>query len=271
MNQILVRGEDFALTEQDIDTALASVGVRPGQTLVVHSSLFNLGALGDVRDKNEFAAAFLRPLERAVGPEGTLLLPTFTFSFFGTRLFDHDDGPSESGLLSEAARTAPGYARTLHPVYSYAVKGRLARTFLDCRDDTSFGPGSVYDRMHEIGRTREDVHFLILGEACPPRVLSYVHYLEQKFDVPYRALIRVEGLRRRAGQEEPVATDFYGRNRDERIAYDERAVWDIWTAAKAASFVPLGASLLCRAPEPAVHDATLAALADNPRALYRQL
>ena len=53
---------------------LENIGVRPGDVLVVHSSLKSMGHV------EGGAECVIAALTDAIGPEGTLILPAFTFA-----------------------------------------------------------------------------------------------------------------------------------------------------------------------------------------------
>ena len=98
---------------------LRQLGVRKSTTLLVHSSLSSMGfVVGG-------APAVIRALRAAIGPEGTLVMPTHSWERAGRGDFSFDllETPSCVGAISEAFRTMPGVTRSLHPTHSVAVIG----------------------------------------------------------------------------------------------------------------------------------------------------
>ena len=103
--------------------ALEQAGIRRGDAVLVRSSMGGFeGFDGTVPD---IVTAF----EGAVGPEGTLMMPTLStggsaveFAESG-RIFDPRTTPSQMGLLSEVFRRSPGVARSIHPTHSVAAWG----------------------------------------------------------------------------------------------------------------------------------------------------
>lgn len=99
--------------------------VRRGDLVFVHSSTDNLN-LG-------FSPFRLLPLLlETVGPEGTLLFPTYprlgSAEFLRRdEVFDARSTPSYMGLLTELARRHPGAVRSLHPTKSVCAIGPLAK------------------------------------------------------------------------------------------------------------------------------------------------
>ena len=120
-------------------------GVEEGDTLLLHSNirrtLFEFRRKGLAIKPDDILRSFLSVL----GPEGTLLIPVFNFSFTIGVPFDIRYTPSEMGALSEVARNNSGAVRTGHPVYSFVAIGfnSLAFNGVDNRsaysDESPFG------------------------------------------------------------------------------------------------------------------------------------
>lgn len=118
------RGGREVWTAQALARQLTRAGVRPGDTLLVHSALRGCGYVeGGVE-------AILRALLLAVGRTGTLVLPTLT----GSRL-DHPDHPPTfdrchtpcwTGALPQHALARPEAVRSFHPTHSCVAIGPRA-------------------------------------------------------------------------------------------------------------------------------------------------
>ena len=159
--------------DQVIDI-LKNLGVAPGDGLLVHSAVQFLGwPVGGVRMYSEAILA-------VIGPNGTLVVPTFNFGFARGERYDPQETPSVGmGAFSEFVRRLPDARRTSHPMQSIAAVGRYA-TDLAGRDTLSaFDPGSAFERMLEL-----DFKLLLLG--ADERAVSMFHYSEQRASVPYR-------------------------------------------------------------------------------------
>lgn len=162
------------LTRSDVDAALRSVGVQSGDGLLVHSAMHVLGqpegGLGMVFDA----------LKAAVGLDGTLVVPTFTFAFARGEDYDPYETPSQvMGSFSEYVRQQSKVLRTLHPLQSVAVWGEHAIEFAGLDTCSAFDDGSAFDRM-----LKQGFKLLLLGAEI--QAASMVHYSEQRAEVPYR-------------------------------------------------------------------------------------
>ena len=104
---------------------LARLGVEEGDVLFAHSSFKSLGAV------EGGAETVVRALERAVGPEGTILMPSFNLvkeNREGT--WDPATSPSTVGWLTEFFRRMPGTLRSDHYSHAVAARGRRAEWFV---------------------------------------------------------------------------------------------------------------------------------------------
>lgn len=137
------------MTEPPLEETLREMGVSPGGVLVVHASLSGTGT-----HPQEVLAA----LRRAVGVDGTVVVPAFTPENSDTSRayrslvaglceqqaqafraamppFDPVSTPCPSmGALAEWVRLAPGAVRSTHPQTSFAGLGPLADRLLSDHD-----------------------------------------------------------------------------------------------------------------------------------------
>lgn len=152
----------------DLVAGLRAMGVRPGDVLIVHSSM---KSLGPVRGGPETVIA---ALQKAVGRRGTILMPAFSYCFERvyepTEPFDPAATPSKVGLVSETFRRSPDVLRSGHPTHSVAVWGRLAQSLID--GHTADGP--PMEPMVRAARAGAKV--LMVG--CAFRALSLLHAAE---------------------------------------------------------------------------------------------
>ena len=123
----------FDAEAKDFADALARLGVRKGDTILVHSSYKSPGRVKDGPD------GVIAGLEAAVGKEGTLVMPTLCQAdFFNSYKTWHLDKPSDVGYLTEYFRKLPGVCRSDHATHSVAARGRNA-AFLTC-EHGAYGP-----------------------------------------------------------------------------------------------------------------------------------
>ena len=166
---------------ENIARGLRDVGIEPGDSVIVHSSLSSMGWVHGGADT--VIDAFLEVL----GDEGTLMVPTFTALNDLPEVFDPATVPSGMGRITETLRLRPGAVRSLDPWHSVAAIGGSARLYTaDHLHTTTMGLDSPLDLLatHHgkvallgVGHSRNSmVH---LGELRAPA--AYLH-------VPYNAV-----------------------------------------------------------------------------------
>jgi aminopeptidase-like protein/aminoglycoside N3'-acetyltransferase len=183
--------------------ALRDVGLATGDTVFVHVSLEALGVDRDTAPEHR-ARSVVDALREVVGPEGSLLLPTYTFSFCRQELYDVQETPTQGGPWSRSAevleyfRRLPGVVRSRDPIHSVAGLGPAASALLSGLPPTCFGPGSLYDRLRAAG-----AKICLLGPPLEEAVFR--HHVEELVGVPFRfhklftGRIRDRGVTRQEG------------------------------------------------------------------------
>ena len=172
------------LDKSDLLRCFADVGVRPGGTLLAHSSL---SSFGTVRGGEH---TVIDALLEAVGPDGLLAMPTHTWSTVGARqpVFHQQLSPSITGRITESFRLRAAAVRSLHPTHSVAAIGPDAQEFCSGHElySTPCSRTSPYGRVVARGG---QVLMLGVGLDC----LTLMHGIEEWAEVPW-LFNRVETL-----------------------------------------------------------------------------
>ncbi len=185
---------------KQVRACLRELGIQAGDGLLVHAAIQFLGKpLGGM-------GMYLDAILDVLGPQGTLVAPTFNFAFAQGEAYDPDLTPSAGmGTFSEYVRQQPQALRTAHPMQSLAVIGRYAQDLARRDTPSAFDPGSAFERMLEL-----DFKLLLLG--ADERAVSILHYSEQRFQVPYRYWKDFSGRVRRAGEWHDATYRMYVRS-----------------------------------------------------------
>ena len=173
---------------------LADLGVEPGAVLLVHTSF---RAVGPVEGGPE---GLIRALRGALGPEGTLVMPSWSED--GDRVFDPktSEADVDLGIVARTFWKLPGVLRSDHH-HAFAAAGPRAREVL--RDPLPLPP---HVPASPVGRVRDlDGQVLLLGVNHDAD--TTIHLAELEAGVPYRLPKSVTVLRE--GRPTPVE---YGEN-----------------------------------------------------------
>ena len=156
---------------EEVVAQLLTLGVKPGGVLLVHTSF------RAVRPVEGGPLGLIQALRQALGPEGTLVMPTMTD---GEGIFDPGSTPTDGmGITAEMFWRQPGVTRSTHPGGSFAAVGPHAERIcapqpLAPPHGTESPPGRVHDL---------DGQVLLLGVTHGES--TTVHVAESIAMVPY--------------------------------------------------------------------------------------
>lgn len=160
-----------AFTAENVVAQLRALGVREGGVLLVHT------AFSRVRPIEGGPRGLIEALTRAVGPRGTVVMPTMTD---GKSVFDPKSTPSVGmGIVAETFWREPGVLRSTHPGGSFAARGPDAAKI--CAPQIlspPHGMDSPVGRVYELGG-----QVLLLGAGHSEN--TTLHLAEALANVPY--------------------------------------------------------------------------------------
>ncbi len=190
------------VTKNQVIACLEEIGVQPGDGLLTHSAIQFLGRpIGG-------AGMYMEAIMEVIGPQGTLVVPTFNFGFARGEPYDPEETPSQGmGAFSEYVRQRPQARRTSHPMQSVSVIGYYAADLAERDTPSAFDPGSAFERMLAL-----DFKLLLLGAHVS--ATSIYHISEQHNRVPYRYWKDFSGLVRSPSGWEERAYRMYVRDLD---------------------------------------------------------
>ena len=164
-----------AYSAADLSAKLRAMGIRPGDTLLVHSAYGPL--LGFEGTPGNLIEAFLE----AVGPTGNLLMVSLPYTsatsdyLRRTEVFDVRKTPSRMGLVSESFRRLKGVRRSLHPTHPLLAYGPKSDWIVSGHEECRFpcGEGTPYEKLFEL---KGKVLFFGVTEYS----FTFHHYLEDR-------------------------------------------------------------------------------------------
>jgi len=164
-------------TIEEFKKDLYDLGLRAGDTVLLHSSYKSLGGIEGGPD-GIFAA-----FDELLGEKGTLILPAFSYVTvdYDQPVFDRRETPSCIGFLPEYFRTkVPGVIRSMHATHSCSIKGYRAKELAADHelDLTPVGRHSPIAKLPEIGGK-------ILFMGCSLDRNTSIHGVEETAEPPY--------------------------------------------------------------------------------------
>lgn len=166
----------------DLVAAFREAGISQGETVYVSTQLFGLGPMWGATTRQALLQGFYEGIRKAIGPEGTLVVPTFTQQVgrFGLP-YVHEETESLTGLFGEYVRKLAGSRRSLHPVFSVSAIGPRAEEITENVSAVAFGKDSAFDRLYRLGGKAVCAGFSYYSG----HITSLMHYVETAFAVPY--------------------------------------------------------------------------------------
>ncbi len=176
----------YDYSKKDIIEKLQEVGLKQGDSIFIHSNIGFFGKLENVTNKQEYWEIFKDAIFKVISKKGTIIVPTFTYSFCSKKIFDKFETLENMGILSELLRSDPDSKRSDDANFSVAAIGENSEFFTNNISHESFGKGSFWERFVEKN-----------GKICNFNVGLYyntfVHYIEKLHEASYRYDKKFEG------------------------------------------------------------------------------
>ncbi len=163
--ELIIRSTPEPRTRPGLAADLRALGLQPGMTVLVHSSVTSLGWVSGG------AVAVIQALMDVVTPRGTLVMPAFT-GYSDPTYWENPPVPRSwievihatmpayepataptrgMGLIAESFRTWPDVLRSQHPLDSFCAWGAHARGVVaDHALDDGLGEASPLARIFEL-------------------------------------------------------------------------------------------------------------------------
>jgi aminoglycoside 3-N-acetyltransferase len=169
------------LTKGQLLADLRKIGIKEGDSLLVHSSLSKIGYI------EGGAKALIDALFDAIGPAGTLLMPAFTAKgrnkdyLEENPTFDLRNSPSQMGVITEYFRRMDGVCRSFHPTDSICAKGPLAEYYTN----THYGQLTPYNEYSPFRKLCEKGGKILMLGTTLNGACTNLHTLEDALDFEY--------------------------------------------------------------------------------------
>lgn len=164
------------LTQQDVHSFLEGLGIKPSDTVLMHTSMRAIGEVeGGCDGLIDFFKSYLC--------DGLFIIPTHTWASVGHTVFEYDPRVSVPciGALPTVAAFRNDGVRSLHPTHSVAAFGTRAAEFVKGEEkSTSPCPvGGVWSRLYD-----ENAKILLVGVGLNRN--TYIHAVDELIGLPDR-------------------------------------------------------------------------------------
>ena len=162
--------------KEDLIKNLREMGIKPTDTVMVHSSMKSIGMVEGGADT--VVDAFMEYLS-----EGLFMTPTHTWAQMSAEynVFNPETEPACVGIIPNIFRQREGVVRSLHPTHSIAVYGKKSKEYVRGEEfaTTPCPPGGCWDRLWEMR-----AKILLIGVTHARN--TFIHSVEEVFEVPER-------------------------------------------------------------------------------------
>lgn len=162
--------------KQDLISDLQTMGIKPDDAVMVHSSMKAIGAVDG--GANTVIDAFQEYLS-----QGLFMAPAHTWAQMSTEynIFDPTCEPACVGIIPNILLKRANAFRSLHPTHSIVASGVGAEGYVQGEEfaTTPCPPNGCWDRLRKI-------HAKILLIGVTHARNTFIHSIEEVLDVPER-------------------------------------------------------------------------------------
>jgi len=151
--------------------------ITPGEILCMEVDTMRFGKLCPDVNRNQFLSNFFELFKELAGPEGVIIIPSFSYSWgddSSDKVFDIINTPSKVGIFSEFMREQSNVERTLDPMFSYLIFGNNSANIAKVAGKNTFGPDGIYQYLYE---NNAKLISFGLNKYDP----TFIHYAEQYY------------------------------------------------------------------------------------------
>ena len=168
----------FNYTKKDIINSLSKIAIMPNDDIFIHNNLGFFGMLEGCETADDLCANMLETLKEIVGEEGTVILPTFSYSYCHGQVYIPEQTETTCGMLSTYMIKHYAHNRSLDPNFSICGIGKHINEYKNCNIHESFGKGSFWEIFLKYNGKIVCMNF--------DSGSTFLHYIERVNNVEYR-------------------------------------------------------------------------------------
>lgn len=165
--------------------SLKTLGIKSGDILYIASDFTSL--LGQIVSKYGVESLdtklneLVDNLQSFLGKNSTILIPIFSWEFNKGKEFDIKHTKGSTGAFANwILVNRNDFLRSKHPMYSFMLWGKDAKTIAKMDNLDAFGAFSPFGYMH-----KNDAK-MVFFDIPVQKGITFVHYVEESLQVPYR-------------------------------------------------------------------------------------
>ena len=174
------------ISYSEIKNQMRKVVTPADEVIVIFSGIWMFGSLLGKKPR-EVPDYLIDTILECLGPERTVIFPSYTYAYGKTRKFDLVTSKPETGALAGRAILRPEFIRSSSPFNSYLISGPRTNEVLSIQDKTLWGEESVMGWFDKVS-----ARICVLGEPWHESC-THFHRAEDILQVPYRYYKRFPG------------------------------------------------------------------------------
>lgn len=203
------------LNPSDISDVLKMNGISSGDNIFLHVDAIVTNFIEGNSSERKIDN-LIDGIINLIGPSGTLVLPTFTYSATKNKIYDPLTTPSQSGIITESFRNRKDVLRSYNPIFSVASYGNMAEKIQNSNINDCFGDMTCFDLIYKY-------NFWIITMGCSFDRVAFIHYVDQYNKVSYRNFIKFNSIILKDSKKINSQIQFFARdlNRDSTVKLDQ--------------------------------------------------
>jgi aminoglycoside 3-N-acetyltransferase len=169
--------------------------------LMVTADLTKMAMLARSKEGGFNAGHFIDSIQHHLGPDGTLIIPSFNFNLQNNDSYHPDKSIPITGALAVTALKRPDFIRTGNPLHSFLVWGKQAEALSALNNQSSFSADSPFSFM------KDNRAMMLLVDTTISAAFTFVHYVEEMEMVRYRKFRKI-GILLGGNEERLVRKDY---------------------------------------------------------------
>lgn len=164
---------------------LKKLGLKKGDILFIHCDISLIKNFRNFKDMENTCKDLLQAIMSVIGPNGTIAIPTFSYSFCKKKNYDPLNTKSECGFFSEYVRKLNISKSYNDPNLSVSVIGKKTNYLTENPTVNSYGEKSFFARFVKL---RGKILNINMDAGT-----TFVHYFERLLNVSYRKDFNTKG------------------------------------------------------------------------------